>query len=185
MFEERGGLAIIGGLVVITVVATGLALVMEKRSESAKRNDDATRTIAEDSQALEYVKDDLARAKAALNEISGHAAIAEKYNTAKAASDKKAKSLEGLKQLQQENADALGKLQQEYDNYRAQYVRNIRGAAEGEELAVLTTQSGKEYMKVTITRVTPEGLEIRHEFGSARVAASDLGESWNERFLWR
>jgi len=186
MFEDRGGvLTLVGGLVALTVVATGLAMVMEKRKESSNRSVDAEKTIAEESHVMDSLKDDLTRAKERWTEVSGRGALDEKYKAAKAAADGRAAKLAEIRDKHTAIKSSLQALQGDFTKYRDEYVNGVRTAAEEEQIDTLKLINGREYSKVVIRRVTSDGLEIRHEFGSARVAADDLDEKWNSRFLWR
>ncbi|MBX3742842.1 MAG: hypothetical protein KF712_17795 [Akkermansiaceae bacterium] len=186
MFEDRGGiLTFVGGLVALTVVATGLALVMEKRSEASARKTDAEKTYQDDRQAIIVLKDELDRANEKWAENSGHAAIDEKYKAAKAAADGRLDVLAALRDRHGKLKAVVEEQERDFTRYREAYVASVRTAAEDEELEVLRLKSGKEYSQVVIKKVTSEGLEIRHEFGSARVSVDDLDSKWNDRFLWR
>ena len=103
----------------------------------------------------------------------------------------------GLKQL--ENATLAGKKSREHlaeleseirilpqgvSAYRAQYLQWVRLIAEGEKHLEIRLQKGKIYREVVIRRVTDIGMEIRHLSGSARLRHDDLGEEWQDRFLW-
>ncbi|WAC18459.1 hypothetical protein OVA24_14585 [Luteolibacter sp. SL250] len=185
MFEDRGGiLTFVGGLVALTVVATGLALVMEKRSEASNRKTDAEKTFADDSQIIEVLRDELDRTNEKWRENSGRTATDEKYKAAKAGGDELAAKLAGLRDQHGALKASVEEQERAFSGYREQYVGSVRGAAEDEKIDVLRLKSGREYSQVVIKKVTSEGLEIRHEFGSARVLAEDLDEKWNERFLW-
>jgi hypothetical protein len=186
MFEDRGGFLIFaGGLVVLTVVGTGLALVMEKRSEASARKTEAEKTYQDDSQAIIVVKDELDRAKEEWTEKSGRVAINDKYKAAKAAAEERSGLLSDLRDRHGKLKAVVEEQERDFTHYREKYVASVRNAAEDEELEVLRLKSGKEYSQVIIKKVTSEGLEIRHEFGSARVSVDDLDSKWNERFLWR
>ena len=186
MFEDRGGiLTLVGGLVGLSVVATGLALVMEKRSESAKIKEDAEKTVLEDRQVMDHLRSEIDSAAMRWNEVSGRAALAEKVSKAKAISTARVKKLEELRATEAELRQTVSAQIADYSKYRDDYLTSVRAGAIGEQIAILKLKNGKEYAKVTINRVTPEGIEIRHEFGVARVVADDLDEAWNDRFQWQ
>ncbi|RYD37670.1 MAG: hypothetical protein EOP87_03055 [Verrucomicrobiaceae bacterium] len=185
MLEERGGvMTFVGGLVALTVVATGLALVMEKRSESSNRKEDAAKTIEDDRQTMAVLRDELAHANEQWADVSGRARIDEKYKSAKAAVEDCAPLLANLRERHGKLKASVDQQDGDFAKYRQEYVTSVRTAAEDEEVEVLRLKSGKEYSQVVIKRVTPEGMEIRHEFGSARVSSEDLDSKWHERFLW-
>ncbi len=169
----------------LTVVATGLALIMEKRSESSTRKADAEKTLEDDRQAMSVLKDELAHANEQWAELSGRAATDGKYKALKAAFDGRVPVLAGLRDRHETLKAAVEGQDRDFSKYREEYVTSVRTAAEDEEVGVLRLKNGKEYSQVVIKRVTPEGLEIRHEFGSARLAVDELDGKWNDRFLWR
>lgn len=70
------------------------------------------------------------------------------------------------------------------EGYRQEYVRWVRLVAEGERYPELRLRHGMVYREVVIRRVTGVGLEVRHSSGTARLRHRDLGEGWQERFLW-
>ncbi len=186
MFEDRGGiLTFVGGLVALTVVATGLALVMEKRSESSQRKEDAHKTLEDDSRTLAILREDIARADEQWAETSGRATVDGKYKALKAAADERAPLLDGLRERHRIVKESVEEQDRDFAKYREEYVTAVRTAAEEEKIEILRLKSGKEYTQVIIKRVTPDGMEIRHEFGSARIPADELDGKWNERFLWR
>ncbi len=71
-----------------------------------------------------------------------------------------------------------------FRGYRDQYRKQVRLAAVGEELPELRSRGGRAYSKVTVTRVTAEGVEFKHSQGISRLRPDDLDESWQERFQW-
>ncbi|MBB81642.1 MAG: hypothetical protein CMN02_11755 [Roseibacillus sp.] len=90
------------------------------------------------------------------------------------------KSREQLAQLERE----IRILSQGVSAYRAQYLQWVRLIAEGEKHPEIRLRKGKIYREVVIRRVTDIGMEIRHLSGSARLRHDDLGEEWQDRFLW-
>jgi hypothetical protein len=186
MFEDRGGfLTFVGGLTILTVVATGLSMVMEKRSEASTRKSDAEKTYYADRQAIIVLQSELERLQEKWSESSGFAEVSEKYGAAKKAGEEQTAILSRLRERCEKLKVDLEDQDREFSRYRVNYVSSTRAAAEEEKLDVLRLKSGKEYSNVVIKKVTPEGLEIRHEFGSARISVDDLDSKWNERFLWR
>ena len=103
----------------------------------------------------------------------------------------------GLKQLgadtqaEKLEAEKLASIEREVrvyvqggDAYREDYLLWVRLTAKGEKHPEVRLLDGKIYREVVIRRVTDIGLEIRHLSGSARLHHEDLGEKWQERFLW-
>lgn len=71
-----------------------------------------------------------------------------------------------------------------FRGYRDQYRKQVRLAAIGEELPELQARGGRTYSKVTVTRVTADGVDFKHSQGISRLRPEDLDESWLERFQW-
>lgn len=75
-------------------------------------------------------------------------------------------------------------LEQDFSRHRAEYRRRTWLAAIGETIGTLTLRGDREYHDAVITRVTDEGLEIRHQHGIARIPPAELGPKWQARFQW-
>jgi hypothetical protein len=81
-------------------------------------------------------------------------------------------------------ANEVLSLKQAFQSYRDSYRARVWTAARGEAIPLLTLKSGKRYENVTISRVTPAGLEIAFPDGRARILAGDLDDQWQDRFDW-
>lgn len=79
---------------------------------------------------------------------------------------------------------SLVKLGEESEAYRKKFRSQARSKAVGEKLDYLSLKSGRQFQRVTITRVTPIGLEISHADGLARIDIKDLSREFTERFQW-
>lgn len=86
--------------------------------------------------------------------------------------------------LRAKTQTAIAAMEQEFSRYRKGYRDQARAGAIGQSLGNLTIRGGREYRQAVITRVTGEGLEIRHENGLARLQAEDLAPALQERFQW-
>lgn len=81
----------------------------------------------------------------------------------------------GLEKDMAKKMEKLGSLQRTR-------VMQLRKKAEGEVLATLSLQSGKEYANVAITQVSDVGISIRTSSGTARIPAEDLPRALQDRF---
>src|SRR5687768_5234823 len=98
MFEDRGGiLTLIGGLVAISVVATGLAVVMEKRSEAAKANEETQESLVADQEAMAITRVNIEDALLKWTEVSRLQQMDKKYQAVKAVADSRDARLAELK----------------------------------------------------------------------------------------
>jgi hypothetical protein len=80
--------------------------------------------------------------------------------------------------------DQLKLLKNEFSTYCEQYRQSAWSRAVGESLGDFTTAEGRTLHQATISKVTSDGLEIRHQDGFERVAASSLSASLRSRFQW-
>lgn len=78
--------------------------------------------------------------------------------------------------------DSIAQLETDANRYRTEYQQKSWAKAMGEKLGNIKLKSGREYLNVTITRVTDVGLEISHENGFARIAVLDLDSKLRDRF---
>jgi hypothetical protein len=93
-------------------------------------------------------------------------------------------SIQELQAKKKELQLSLVQIRGEFDAYRIKARSEARRNAVGEKLDFLTLKSGRQFQRVTITRVTPLGLEISHADGLARIEMNDLGREFTERFDW-
>ena len=72
-----------------------------------------------------------------------------------------------------------------FSDYVAEYRQWAWSSAVGEKVDLLKLTSGREYRDAVISRVTADGLEVRHEFGAARIPSSELDSEWQKRMQWK
>ncbi len=104
-----------------------------------------------------------------------------------AAADRARESARHLADLRQRLEDLEAGIlaaDEAFRGYRDQYRKQVRLAGVGEELPELRSRGGRTYSKVTVTRITSEGVEFKHSQGISRLRPDDLDESWRERFQW-
>lgn len=77
---------------------------------------------------------------------------------------------------------ALTEVETAFKDYKRQYRESERAAAVGETMTELTTLSGKTYTGVTITKVDPLRMQVRHSGGITGIPIDDLPEDLQDRF---
>ena len=89
-----------------------------------------------------------------------------------------------LRQRRKALEEELVRADETFRAYRDEYRKQVRLAAIGEELPELQSRGGRTYSKVTVTRVTTDGVDFKHSQGISRLGPDDLDPSWLERFQW-
>ncbi len=89
-----------------------------------------------------------------------------------------------LTKRKDELRSSLTSLSKVFSNYQEDYREKTWRMAPGEKIADINLKSGKQYRDVKIAKVTEQGLEIRHDGGTARIMSADLDENLKSRFQW-
>jgi len=74
------------------------------------------------------------------------------------------------------------KLSMEFQQYRIRFHLESRVSAIGETHERLTSSRGRTFKQVQIREVLGDSIQFLHADGAARLALSDLPESWQQRF---
>lgn len=90
--------------------------------------------------------------------------------------------LRELAALQKRVNESGTELQAEIERYVAAYRSQVRSKAIGETMEKLVTNSGRTFENVTISLVSPAGINLRHADGMVRLGIAELPESLWERF---
>lgn len=77
---------------------------------------------------------------------------------------------------------AINQIIESHKLYKDEYRLDVRKNAEGVHFDSITTITGKTYKNVFILRVTPIGIEIRHEDGIKRIPSEQLPEAMSDQF---
>lgn len=91
----------------------------------------------------------------------------------------KIKAMESEKSVLENSLEAL---QKEFEEYKNKYRVSAREKARGEFVGKVQTLEGKVYEDAAIGRVDAASVHINHKSGVARLALTDLDESWRRRF---
>lgn len=184
MDDQGTFLTIGGGLVTIVVLATAFSSFMESRSVRADAKAETRIHVEEDRVTIERLELQVANAKAKWIEASARKEQKASCEVGKRAVAERRNRLAELRAKKTELGASLAKSEAEFVRYRSDYRVWTWNAAAGESIGNLRTIDGKEYQGVVISKVTDEGLEIRHAHGVARVRSDQLVESWQRRFQW-
>jgi hypothetical protein len=183
--EHSGLFAFVIGLVIVVFAAIALSIAVDRRfsfssnvsaleTETGKNETNLGRLMVshkERSWSLSELEPKRTAAAAELEKLEESGVNLERRAAALIAEREKL-------------ATSIPVMEEEFARYRAKYRTMVREAAIGEPAGDLTTLSGREYAKATITRVTDSDLEISHAHGFARIASDDLGPAWRDRFHW-
>lgn len=183
--DHSGIVTFLLGIVILVLVAVGFSIVLDKRLNSSSGVSGIKREIAADAM-------DLAEIRALHEERERMLADAaprlkstdDAYLDLKIRNRAAEQQQEALTQQRAMLKRELGSLDETFANYRERYRRTTWERAVGERIATLKIKGGQDFRDVVITRVTPVGLEIRHEHGNARIQAPDLDEKLQDRFQW-
>lgn len=183
--DHSGLIAFLVGLIILVFAAIILSMAVDRRFRFSSNHSALEAEIRKTEAELEGLRSshlqrswrllelepERAAASAALTSLEKSGADMERHEAALVA--ERARLVESIPAMEEVFA-----------RYREKYRAMVREVAIGESLGVLTTLSGREYRETSIMRVTDTDLEIRHTHGSARIAASDLGPAWRDRFHW-
>ncbi|MCW1884316.1 hypothetical protein OKA04_06205 [Luteolibacter flavescens] len=182
--SESGTPVLIGGLFALIAVGVGGGALLQGRFKATSSRAEVSKDVAMEEKAKESTLNQIAILRQDWEKGQGLIATHNEWKQVGESLRKARPKAEALARQRQGLADDVVRLRAEFEDYRGRYCRQIRGAAAGEKLAELSTRQGKIFRDVTIRRVTEAGLEITHADGLASLAASELADSWRERFQW-
>ncbi len=183
--EHSGIYTFLVGIVVIVLVAVGLSMLMEKRFAFSSGGLRLEREVASQGEVVVGLRERVDSAAVGLTAVAGPRARAvETLRRTRLKSTAVLKRKADLSAARDGLRAEIGKTEQAFLDYRVGYQRDSRAGAVGEKIGTLTLRDGRSYQDVVITKVTDEGLEIRHPDGFARIRAPDLGADWQDRFHW-
>lgn len=183
--DHSGLIAFMFGLIVVVFAGIGLSIAVDRRFNFSTSAAALETEIKSNESELEHLKEVHRERSSNLAELepkrkTADAALA---NIKKLATDLGRRRTNLIAERESLRASTR-LLEEEFTRYRMKYRETARDAAIGESLGTLTTRDGREYREVFISRVTDVGLEIRHAHGTARLSATDLNSSFQDRFQW-
>ena len=175
----------LAGLTILTLSGVFLSILVEKKHTSSRVRNMTQTTLAEYEREISLLGEQLESLKKRMlsSETRASSNSAATISTAELISQMDS-SIGELRRKKTEISLAIPDLRQEFDNYRSQYREQAWADAVGEEVESILLKSGRHFERVTITRVTPVGLEISHPHGNARIDANDLSREFRDRFQW-
>ncbi|HVJ47371.1 MAG TPA: hypothetical protein VM511_13350 [Luteolibacter sp.] len=184
MDDQGAFLAIGGGLVTIVVVATAFSSFMEGRAVKAEVNSVLKEHVMEDSDSLEDLRKRVDTARMKWISVANRKNLDGPCELGKKVAAERAVRIAGLAARKAALNAVVAKNEADFAKYRSAYRISSWETAVGEPVGNLLTLDGREYRQVTLSKVTEDGIEIRHENGVARIPSDQLAETWHRRFQW-
>jgi hypothetical protein len=183
--EDRGTyLTTAGGLIAVVALGTGLASFMEGRANHSKTKHEVSTHLVEDKQTVETLRRKVDEVRAKWVKAADFKRVGAACEAGKKAEAERVARTAALVSKKAELAAALASQEAAFVKYRADYRISSWHSAVGDSVGTLRTTDGREYRDVTISRVTEDGIQIRHEHGIARISSAHLGDAWHKRFQW-
>jgi len=183
--DQSGMVGFLVGIIVLVFAGIAISLMADKRFSFSNN-----RITLEDT--IEEERHELIAAKARLESARDHwrrecePLVGQRGNVESISARVRAAEarLSSLRKEKAEAAAALAAVSGAFEDYRSRFRQQIRGEANGEQMAELRSRSGRTYKDVTITRVSSAGIEFRHDQGISRLLPEDLEPLWHDRFQW-
>jgi hypothetical protein len=183
--DQSGVAGFLVGIIVLVFAGMGFSLLVDKRFKFSSGRASLEQAMADEGSQLEKVKFRLEAAKQRwaknvrplegqdeqLAEVAGEARDHERR-------------LAGLRERRAKLKEEIVAADEAFREDRDQSRQRARAAATGETLSELKSRNGRTYAAVTISRVTKDGIEIRHSQGISRLRPEDLDDAWQDRFQW-
>lgn len=181
--STAGGIVL--GMVVLIVLMSWFAMMMNKRQTNSKGAVTTEAQITEGNEILENLRSQIEKNQARTrDELTPRLAQDSELRDLTASVTKQRDQLLDLKQRSATASTEVAQLSTESRAYRDKYRNQVRKGAIGEKIPTLTTKSGKTFLNAEISDVSAQGMTIRHEAGLNRLRPADLDAKWNERFQW-
>lgn len=175
----------LAGLTILTLTGVFLSILVDKKHGSSRERNNLQASMATNEREISGLGDELEfltkRLTSSETRASGNSAA---VSSKAAAISQMGSSISDLRSRKAEITRTIPELRQEFDTYRMRYRDQAWADAVGEEIESIMLKSGRHFERVTITKVTPVGLEISHPDGNARIDAQDLSLEFRDRFQW-
>ena len=172
------------GITVLVMAGVGLSLVVDRRFKFSSNQNVIQKDLRENNEIIATLKSQCDERSAALGNYAKYKQQAAMLKQLAGEAENLEIEQAQLRIKQRTLSTALNHLESESTQYRSECRQQIWTRAVREELGHLKLRDGREYEDVTITRVTENGLEFRHEFGIASVDSTNLDQKLRERFQW-
>jgi protein subunit release factor A len=183
--DEHGVLGILFGLVLLVLLGVTMGVLKDHRLGFSSRRSINLKDIETDAAYLAGLSrevEQLTSKEESLRKVSQ--ATANDWDVSRQRLAETESALREKKMQVPQLDSELALLEKEYATYRQLQLESVRNAAVGEEIGILTTNSGRVYEKAVIKMVTDKGMEISHQHGLSRIDANNLGPAWHTRFRW-
>lgn len=183
--DNSGTFAVLVGLVVLVFAAVGLSLLVDKRLQFSS----STKQIRTETENDEI---HLTRLRAQQRDLSSNLTLREPERKAKFRRLEETERTIAANQIELRNLAAsrtalekeVGDLERQFETNRRETRARIWREAAGTRLGTIRTRDGRTFEDAIVSRVTEAELLIRHGHGTARLHATELDESYHERFHW-
>lgn len=183
--EQSGTVGFLIGIIVLVFVGIAFSLLVDKRFRFSSGRATLEETVQDQKRIVERMEGRLETLRREWEkEVRPFEGQAEEIKITRETVRSTAGELVRLQERRKLLEEQILSADKAFRDYRTGYRKQVRLAAAGEELGELSSRGGRTYQGVTITRVIPEGMEIRHSHGISRLRPEDLAPSWQERFQW-
>lgn len=184
--DDNSGLGtFLACMIVLVLAGVALSLVFDGNLKFSRNKQNLLEDLQAGELEVSHLRQELSTFEARLTEEgdarrrSGDSLKVARQAAELASNRKKAlgESLESLK-------SACAGIEAGFSAYRVKYRENRWKQSVGRSLGEVRLTNGREFRQAVIAGVTADGLEIRHESGTARLAASDLDPALRDEFQW-
>lgn len=183
--EQSGTVGFLVGVIVLVFVGIAFSLLVDKRFRFSSGKASLEETVQDQKRIVERMEGRLETLRGEWKKnVQPFEGQAQEMKTTRETVRSTAGELVRLRERRKLLEEQILSSDEAFRTYRTEYRKQVRLAAAGEELGELSSRVGRRYQGVTINRVTPEGMEIRHSQGISRLRPEDLDPSWQERFQW-
>lgn len=183
--DHPGIFMFVVGMIVLVMAAVGLSVLVDKRGElhnGSRLNEESITYAAAEISELTASRDQGVVELENFEARTLRSGQEQREVSAKLAKQQETRDL--LAKTRETLEGEIQRLETQFSAYRTNYRDHTWKAAPGETLGDITLRDGRVYRTVVVTKVTPVGLEIRHESGIARLQAPDLSAELQDRFQW-
>jgi hypothetical protein len=170
------------GFAALVFVGVGLSLAIDRYSDDQRDAKDISEVIRRESDRKIALSEQLERGRRAVEQqFAPRLEVESQLADLLPELESREEELGALRERAEMTRSEIDTLLANYDAHRKQ----IWADANGETYPSIQLRSGQTYSNATIRKVTGVGLEISHTDGLARIQASELDDTWNDRFQWK
>lgn len=186
MDDQSGLFTFLTGIVVVVVASVFLSLMVEKRFAFSREKITVGQSVNAGAEEISTLRRHLADSSERHEGLEGRLSqINDRAEKLMQRTKQQAMTIQQLKSRSAELKTDLAGLNRAFVDYQTTYRNRVWSDAIGDEMLVLKTRSGREYLDVKILNVTHAGIDIHHQTGRSRIAPSEFPDDWQDRFQWR